>query len=67
MHFDLTDLTKINSSKLRELAELEMEIYRCGVDGGMLTSEAVERLEYRERQLGVYDSSAGNPRWVCNG
>lgn len=52
------------------LRELELEIFRRGVDGGEATSEAIDALHVREREFGVFVDSVravrsppSYPRW----
>ena len=49
--------------QLAELQKLERRIFECGVDGGESTSEAIDDLVRREKELGVYDLNATCPRW----
>lgn len=57
----------LSEDQLSTLRKLEEEIFECGVDGGMSTSEAIESLHEMEREYGVYDPNAKTPRWVVVG
>jgi len=64
-------LKKYNNDNLSEhqlstLQKLEEDIFECGVDGGMSTSDAIDKLHEMEKEYGVYDPNAKTPRWVID-
>ncbi len=47
------------------LFDLEQEIYRCGVDGGESTGDAIDKLWEFERLLGVFEqNNHKDPHWT---
>lgn len=50
--------------QLAELASLELAIYEAGIDGGILTSDAIDALHAFEKSIGVYNPDAETPRWI---
>jgi hypothetical protein len=56
-------MNNLSGNQKEILRSLENKIYECGVDGGMLTSEAIHNLKNKEIEFGVYDSTVQTPRW----
>ena len=55
---------RLSSVDLKNLQQLEEKIYGYGLDGGILTSDAIDALRAKEKDLDVYDENATSPRWV---
>lgn len=56
-------LATLTTAQLDELRALENAIYEEGVDGGIPTALAIDKLHQRENELGVFDVNAKPPRW----
>lgn len=54
----------MTEQQLSELRRLEQRIFDCGIDGGLSTSDAIDRLRDKEKELGVYDENVNAPRWL---